>query len=79
MKEQTVRGVFLAENPADDAPVAEVLRALAREFGFEEPERLMSAELLADGRARLTVTTELGENLLACAVWQKRLAIRREG
>ena len=78
MTDQKIRGVFLADNPPDGPSVMELLRALAAREGFDCPESYLSAEPLPNGQTRLIVTTELGENLLACARWKGCLALRRE-
>ena len=78
MTDKKIRGVFLADNPSDGLSVMDVLRDLADREGFDRPESYMVSEPLPNGQTRLTVTTELGENLLACARWKGCLTLRRE-
>ena len=73
---EKIRGLFLAR-PARAGGTWEALRALAAAEGFDSPENDLTVTPGADGWDVVTVRTEMGENLLACARWRGVLEMRR--
>lgn len=71
-----IRGLFLAR-PAQAGDTRAALRALADAEGFGPPEDDLTVAPGADGWDVVTVRTEMGENLLACARWRGVLELRR--
>jgi hypothetical protein len=76
MGNEKIRGLFLAR-PVSAGNTRETLRTLTAAEGFGSPEDDLTITPGEAGWDVVTVRTEMGENLLACARWRGVLELRK--